>query len=91
MGNYEKAILFQEEALEDFERLGDEERKNLVKNYIVGGYIEMWTQDIDKYNESDCSKCKKYIGEMKEYYKNNDISSEREEQLKKIIDKLKIV
>lgn len=88
MENYEKAITFQKAALKDFENLGDEERKNLVKNYIVGGYIKMWETDPDKYKEQDYLECKKYVSEMKAYDKNEINYSKREDELREIKEKV---
>lgn len=88
MENYEKAITFQKASLKDFENLGDEERKNLVKNYIVGGYIKMWEKDKDKYKEQDYLECKKYVSEMKAYDKNEISYSKREDELREIKNKI---
>ena len=88
MENYEKAIKFQKAALKDFENLDDEERKNLVKNYIVGGYLKMWEIDRDKYKEQDYLECKKYVSEMKAYDKKEISYSRREDELREIKGKI---
>ncbi len=95
LGDYKKSVEKQKEALIIFEEQNDKSRIHQTKDCILGGYIELWKSNIDKFNAEDFIMCCLYITDLLNYYSaNEDIKAKiklKKDEVESIIDLLPVI